>query len=98
VFIVFFCLFDYFGNFQHKLYKFSFVLILGGTIGNMIDRFLFGYVRDFISADFLVSFPIFNLADSCLVIGVILLCVYFLFVYKDISKTETTGEVNNENK
>jgi len=48
----------------------AFTLILAGALGNMIDRFLLGYVRDFIH--FYVqgfNFPVFNLADACVVIG-----------------------------
>ena len=49
--------------------------ILAGAIGNGIDRFLFGYVVDFL--DFrLINFPVFNLADVAINIGVVLLLVY----------------------
>ena len=48
--------------------------ILSGAVGNGIDRFLFGYVVDFL--DFrLINFPIFNLADVSINIGVILLLI-----------------------
>lgn len=48
--------------------------ILSGAIGNGIDRFLFGYVVDFL--DFrLINFPIFNLADVAINIGVLLLLI-----------------------
>jgi signal peptidase II len=45
-------------------------LIMGGTIGNMIDRLLLGYVTDFI--DFRV-WPVFNIADAAVTIGVIII-------------------------
>ncbi len=48
----------------------AFTLILAGAVGNMIDRFALGYVRDFIHfylPNF--NFPVFNIADSCVVIG-----------------------------
>jgi len=44
--------------------------LLGGTIGNLIDRLILGYVRDFIDLRF---WPIFNVADSFNVIGVIII-------------------------
>ena len=53
-------------------------LVLGGTIGNLIDRLRFGYVTDFIDFTF---WPAFNIADSAIVIGVILFTysLYSLF-------------------
>lgn len=49
-------------------------LILGGAIGNLIDRVFLGYVIDFI--DFRI-WPAFNVADSCITIGALWLIVYF---------------------
>lgn len=49
-------------------------LILAGAFGNGIDRFLLGYVVDFL--DFrLINFPVFNLADVCINIGIIFLLI-----------------------
>ncbi|EFA70727.1 signal peptidase II [Cylindrospermopsis raciborskii S07] len=49
-------------------------LILGGAIGNGIDRFILGYVVDFL--DFrLFNFPVFNLADSFISIGIVCLLI-----------------------
>ncbi|MGB2924717.1 MAG: signal peptidase II [Limnothrix sp.] len=48
--------------------------ILSGAMGNGVDRFLFGYVVDFL--DFrLVNFPVFNIADICINIGIICLII-----------------------
>ena len=44
-------------------------LVLGGTVGNLIDRLRFGYVTDFIDFGF---WPAFNLADSAIVVGTII--------------------------
>jgi len=64
---------------MHILLKISLSLILGGAIGNLIDRIKLGYVIDFI--DFrIINYPIFNLADSAVVIGTILLSYYVVFL------------------
>ncbi len=52
-------------------------LILGGTIGNLIDRIVYKGVRDFIYLKF-IDFAIFNVADICITISVIILCVYII--------------------
>lgn len=59
-----------------------FTLIVAGGIGNMIDRFRFSFVVDFISF-VLIHFPVFNVADCYIVIGTILLFLLFLFKYKE---------------
>ncbi|HOE57893.1 MAG TPA: signal peptidase II, partial [Bacillota bacterium] len=52
-------------------------LILGGAIGNLIDRIRMGYVIDYLS--FTIFPPVFNLADSAIVVGAILLCLIIAF-------------------
>jgi signal peptidase II len=52
-----------------------FALILGGAVGNLVDRLRFGYVVDFIDLHF---WPVFNAADSCITIGAILLFVMIM--------------------
>ena len=54
----------------HDLYSYSF--ILGGTIGNGMDRILRGFVIDFINLNF-INFPVFNIADISINIGFIFL-------------------------
>lgn len=59
---------------SEKLFCVSLALILGGAIGNVIDRIAFGYVVDFL--DFHVSgwhWPAFNVADSAITVGAVLL-------------------------
>lgn len=54
-------------------------LLLGGAVGNLIDRICFGKVVDFIDVG---AWPVFNVADSAVVVGVILIIYYFLFGQK----------------
>lgn len=69
---------------QKKFHCLYFVcgVLTGGAVGNMIDRIRLGYVVDFISFT-LIDFPIFNVADMCIVISVFVLGFLFLFVYKE---------------
>ena len=55
--------------------KIAFALILGGVLGNLFDRIRLGYVIDFL--DFRV-WPVFNIADSAITIGVLLICILLL--------------------
>lgn len=57
-------------------------LIVAGAIGNLIDRVRLGYVVDFFYFS-LIDFPIFNVADIFVVIGVITLAIVILFVYTE---------------
>ncbi len=66
---------------QNRLYRTSLSLIYAGALGNLIDRiFRPGGVVDMLKLDF-IEFPVFNLADCCVVAGVILLCIYILFLH-----------------
>jgi signal peptidase II len=64
-----FVIYRHFPFLNTRFNKISLGLILGGTIGNLLDRLNLGYVTDFIDIG---PWPIFNLADSSVVIGVIL--------------------------
>ncbi|MEM8529820.1 MAG: signal peptidase II [Chloroflexota bacterium] len=66
-------------------------MIVGGAIGNIIDRIQYGYVIDFVHVTW---FPgIFNLADSCITVGVLVLAVYLLIVGD--GPTAQTAPVDN---
>ena len=67
----------------HFLFGFSLSLIIGGAIGNMIDRVFLGSVVDFIQAAF-IDFPIFNVADSCVTVGAVIMFIYLVFIDKTL--------------
>lgn len=77
----------------HLLYTFSLSFIVGGAIGNFIDRLILKGVRDFLYFPFFSSFPTFNVADSFLCIGCILLLIYTLFFYKKEDKSKNDFKV-----
>lgn len=52
-------------------------LLVGGAVGNIVDRIRLGYVVDFISVGW---WPVFNLADSAVTVGVVMLSGYLIFV------------------
>ena len=58
--------------------KIALVLVMSGAIGNFIDRVFLNYVRDMIYFSF-IDFPVFNVADICVVVGVALLFPILLF-------------------
>ncbi len=63
----------YFGDKSYAF--FSMAYILGGSVGNLIDRVLLGYVVDFINFSF---WPAFNIADSAITIGSVGIIIYLL--------------------
>ena len=64
-------------NYLNSLDLYSYAFILGGTIGNGIDRLLRGFVIDFINLN-IINFPVFNIADLSINIGFILI-LYSIF-------------------
>lgn len=60
-----------------KLYTYGVLLMIAGAIGNFIDRLFHQRVTDFIRFDF-IDFPIFNIADICLVVGVTMFAIDIL--------------------
>ncbi len=61
----------------NKYLMISYSMLIGGIIGNMIDRIIYGYVIDYLSFNiFGYSFPIFNLADTFIVVSIIMLLLY----------------------
>ncbi|WP_304960371.1 signal peptidase II [Thomasclavelia cocleata] len=65
---------------EEILTRFGLVLTFAGMIGNLADRIVLGYVRDFIDVIiFNYNFPIFNIADVAVVIGVALIIIEIIF-------------------
>ena len=74
--------------YKKKKYNIEFALIIGGLLGNLIDRIVFGYVIDYIGVIiFKYYFPIFNIADALIVIGAII-----LLFRKDGDKNEVSSK------
>jgi signal peptidase II len=84
--VILLCFFSYPMTRTHSLEKIAYGLILGGAIGNFVDRMRFGWVIDFL--DFRV-WPVFNLADSGITIGVILFAWKILFTHETPKTTSS---------
>lgn len=79
---------------QGKIYalvKVAIILILGGAIGNFIDRLLRGYVVDFFHVTF-INFPVFNMADIFLVCGTALFMILYIFFIDEENEDEEDKE------
>ena len=70
---------------QDRVFKICLVLILSGALGNFLDRIFRGYVVDFIDIYvFNYHWPAFNIADSCISVGFVILIFNILFLNKKI--------------
>ena len=74
---------------KSKLFYASVALVIGGGIGNLIDRIFYGYVIDYISLSFFP--PVCNFADYCITVGTVLLMVYVLF-FSEVGKKELKND------
>ncbi len=77
--------FPFLGN---RLGKLALGLVLGGTVGNLIDRIRLGYVTDFIDFNF---WPAFNIADPAIVVGVILLAYSLISLARAGERSDGKG-------
>jgi len=76
------------GFFKNALGRWAAALVLAGGVGNLIDRALFGFVTDMLQTVFM-DFPVFNVADCCITVGVPLLFLYvWFYVGKDEKKED----------
>lgn len=80
---------------KNKLMFWAMSLVLSGGIGNMIDRIARGgYVVDFLHFTFFRDFPVFNVADIAIVIGAMLLILYFIVSMIKEEKAKKTAVVS----
>ena len=75
--------------FSHPFGLAALAVVLSGAVGNLIDRALLGSVTDMFMTTF-ISFPVFNVADICVVLGGIATVVYVLFFYDRLEKRGET--------
>lgn len=68
-------------------------LIIAGGIGNLIDRIFRGYVIDFIDINPVFKYPVFNIADICVVVGCIIIAIDLI---ASTIKSRKIGEVNEK--
>ena len=72
---------------RHPLGVTACALILSGGLGNILDRVRLGYVVDMFNFQFM-TYPVFNVADICVVCGAILGAVYYLWFYEKYDKKD----------
>lgn len=91
IFILLIVVTEKFYKTESKLFLVAYSLILAGAVGNLIDRIIFKYVRDFIKLDFM-DFSrmntIFNVADICVTVGVVLMILHFIISLVKEKKVE----------
>lgn len=80
-----------------KFFYICSALIVGGGIGNLIDRIFYGYVIDYLSLSFFP--PVCNFADYCITAGTVMLIIYVMFFAEskkaDANKPELNKVINN---
>ena len=79
---------------RHPLGLAAGTLIIAGGIGNIVDRVRLGYVVDMFHFQFWPSYPVFNVADICIVTGAVLGVIYYLWIYErfDQKRSERHGD------
>ena len=80
-----------------RLALISLGLVVGGGIGNLIDRVRMHEVIDYLKCE-LFDFPIFNFADVCVVVGAIMFCVYMIFFDESSEKSKKADNNTNKSK
>ncbi len=75
--------------------KVCLALVLGGAVGNLIDRARLGYVVDMINTEFM-RFAVFNLADAFIDVGAVLFCVLYLIRTAREDRAKRLGRGGND--
>ena len=89
---------------KQKLSMIGFTMVLGGAMGNLVDRIMRGYVTDFISMGFneTIRFPYnYNIADASITIGICIIAIGVFIFKEDFDKKKNIETANNneeENK
>lgn len=83
--------------FPHPVAMLSLALLLGGAVGNLIDRALLGYVVDMFDFQFM-HFAVFNVADIGVTVGAGLMIVYSLFFYPSKEKRKEAGDAPSSDR
>ncbi len=77
---------------KYRILRILMVFIAAGAVGNFIDRVTQNYVVDFFYIS-LINFPIFNVADICVTVSVIVLILVVIFKYKEDDLNEITRNI-----
>lgn len=94
LFIIAFCVYDYFNHSNNIWYCLGISFIVSGALGNLVDRLFLGYVRDFVSIS-LFSF-VFNIADAFITFGVIFFIVHLIVGIITEQKEKKKNELDNK--
>lgn len=78
------------GKIKSSVGVLSLIMIISGGVGNLIDRVRLKEVVDFIKVDF-ISFPVFNFADICVVVGAIIFCLWVILSDIKIKRESKDG-------
>ncbi len=80
---------------EGNLYRWPALLFFAGAVGNSIDRQIFGEVTDFVDVDFpdfiMERWPVFNVADSCVTVGVVVLLFLILLDHRHSRQVASDG-------
>lgn len=81
--------------FTHPLAVWTLILIIGGGLGNLIDRVRLGYVVDMFNLEFM-NYPVFNIADIFVVCGAFGFAFYYLLLHDKVTAPQQTEETADD--